>query len=87
MAKEILEELLDELRQLKQDELEKVSKALEEKKLPPLPMKPHTVLKKINEVVRNHQLTPEEYAYLLETQQVPNRKELVESYAASMKQA
>ncbi len=86
MSKDILAELQDELRKLTQEELNKVMQALEENKLPPLPMLPHKVLKRVNEVVRNHQLTPEEFEYLLEAQQVPNRRELAENYRQSMEQ-
>lgn len=64
MAKELLDELLEELHKLKDEELAKAQKELEEGYIPGMPLSPSTVLKKVNEVVRHNQVTAEELSFL-----------------------
>lgn len=69
MAKDIITELIEELQKLKDEEMMQVAKAIEEGKNPPIPMTPLTVMKKVHQVARHHQLTTEELATVLGMQQ------------------
>lgn len=71
MAKDIITELIDELTKLKDEEMKRVAKAIEEGKNPPIPMTPLTVMKKVHEVARHHQMTTEELASVLSIQADP----------------
>ena len=73
MAKDILTELMEELQKLKDDELKRVAQAIEEGKNPPIPLTPVTVMKKVYEVARHHQVTPDELGFVMN---------MTESYSA-----
>lgn len=65
MAKDFLDELLEALQKLKDEEVAAAKQDWEAGLMPAIPMTPTTVLKKVNEVVRNHRITPEEMSFVL----------------------
>lgn len=78
MAKEFLDELIEELNKLKDSEAERVYAAIEARKFPPIPLTPLTVMKTVNRVAMNHKVTAEELQSLLGSQFVnePSAEEL-----------
>lgn len=85
MAKDIITELIEELQQLKDDELKRVARAIEEGKNPPIPLTPVTVMKKVYEVARHHQVTPEELGTMMEMQEnFTLGKDIVDDYAKKL---
>ncbi|MBQ2854209.1 MAG: hypothetical protein IJE81_01915 [Oscillospiraceae bacterium] len=78
MAKDIITDLKDGMKEMVKDELAKVTQAIEADKLPPIPMRPMKVMRKVYEIARNHQLTADEFAVLLEFQGTMGTAEGVE---------
>ena len=68
MAKDILTDLREGLQEMTKEEMQRVIEAVEAEKIPPLPMTPLKVMKKVYEIARHHQMTAEEFAILLEFQ-------------------
>ena len=60
MAKDFLDEVIDALNELRLAEAQRVYDAVKNKELPPLTMKPSTVMKTVYRVARAHQITGEE---------------------------
>ena len=60
MAKPIMDELKEELENLKKSEEKRVFNALENHEFPPLPLTPATVSKTVNKVLKEHEMTAEE---------------------------
>lgn len=65
MEKTFLDELMEELKALKEQEMENFYDKLDEGQLPKLPMTPLTVTKKFYEVALRHKMTKEELSTLL----------------------
>lgn len=65
MAKDFLDELHEELLKLKDDEAERVYQAIENRRFPPIPLLPHTVLKTVIRVAKDHQMTADELSAVL----------------------
>ena len=68
MAKDILTDLREGLQEMTKEEMQRVIEAVEAEKIPPLPMTPLKVMKKVYEIARHHQMTVDEFAILLEFQ-------------------
>ncbi len=64
MSKEFLDELKEELENLKDSEAKKVYEAIENHEFPPIPLKPTTVAKTVNKVVMNHEVTADELLFM-----------------------
>lgn len=65
MAKQFLEELLDELNDLNLEEMQRLHAAVENRERPPLVMKPSVVMKRVFQVAKKHQITSEELMMIL----------------------
>lgn len=90
MAKDILTDLKDGMQEMTKEELKKVIDAIEADQLPPLPMTPLKVMRRLYEIARNHRLSAEEFAFLLETQGTfgtPEGTQLLEDYKHSLEEA
>ena len=80
MAKEFLDELMEALKELKEQEINQFYDKLDNGELPKLPLTPLTVMKEVNRVALRHKVTPEELAamYTVTNPSPEERKNLKE---------
>ena len=86
MKKDILTELKDGMQEMKEEEMKKVADALYAGNVPPIPMTPIKVMKKVYQIARHHKMTVDEFATLLELQGTAGTAEAVEMLEAYKQQ-